>query len=124
MLVEVARIVRHGGRLVFIAFELDAQRIAVLLLWKDPVADYRPILARAGFEVLRYEQIPNWQDQVAAGFGAVVAQRDATAATSWRSEYGPDRASSLLSFSARWRGQPLERRAAACGDRPAKPGSG
>jgi hypothetical protein len=29
-----------------------------------------------GFEVARYDQIPNWSDQLAAGFGAVLEQRE------------------------------------------------
>lgn len=75
--VEVARILRMGGRFAFVAFELDAERIAALPVWADPVGDYRPLLEQTGFEVLNYEQIPHWQDQVSAGFGAVVAERDA-----------------------------------------------
>jgi len=74
-LVEVARILRPGGRFAFVAFELDAQRIAGLSLWSDPVGDYRHVLEQAGFEILRYEQIPNWQDHVNAGFGAVIAEQ-------------------------------------------------
>jgi hypothetical protein len=38
---------------------------------------YRPLLADSGFEILSYEQIPNWQDHVSAGFGAIVAEREA-----------------------------------------------
>jgi SAM-dependent methyltransferase len=76
-LIEVARILRPGRRFAFVAFELDATRIAGLPVWNDPVGDYRPVLEHAGFEVLRYDQTPDWQDQVTAGFGAVVAEREA-----------------------------------------------
>jgi ubiquinone/menaquinone biosynthesis C-methylase UbiE len=76
-LVEAARLLRRGGRFAFVAFELDAGRVAGLPVWDDPVGDYRPVLERAGFEVLSYEQIPDWQQQVTAGFGAVVAEREA-----------------------------------------------
>ena len=75
-LTEVARILRPGGRLAFVAFELDADRIAAAPVWDDPVGDYRPVLEHTGFETLRYDQIPNWRQHVAAGFGAVVAERD------------------------------------------------
>ena len=75
-LAEVARILRPGRRFAFVAFELDADRIAGLPVWSDPVGDYRPLLEQAGFGVVGYEQLPGWQDQVAAGFGAVVAERD------------------------------------------------
>jgi SAM-dependent methyltransferase len=76
-LTEVARILRRGRRFAFVAFELDAERIAALPAWADPVGDYRPILDETGFDVLSYEQIPHWQDHVAAGFGAVIAEREA-----------------------------------------------
>jgi ubiquinone/menaquinone biosynthesis C-methylase UbiE len=75
-LAEVARILRAGRRFAFVAFELDPERIAGLPVWDDPVPDYRPLLEQTGFDILSYEQIPNWQQQVAAGFGAVVKQRD------------------------------------------------
>ena len=74
---EIARILRPGGRFAFIAFELDAERIAGLPVWHDPVGDYRPLLERAGFRILRYEQIPGWQEDVAAGFGSIRNERDA-----------------------------------------------
>ena len=76
-LIEVARILRPGRRFAFVAFELDATRIAGLPVWNDPVGDYRPVLEHAGFETLSYEQTPNWQDQVTAGFGAIVAEQEA-----------------------------------------------
>jgi SAM-dependent methyltransferase len=73
---EVARILRPGGRFAFVAFELDPKRVAGLPFWEDAVPDYRPRLEQAGFDIVRYDQIPNWSDQVAAGFGAILAQRD------------------------------------------------
>jgi SAM-dependent methyltransferase len=73
---EIARILRRGRRLAFIAFELDPERIAGLPVWDDPIADYRPLLEETGFDVVRYDQIPNWEQHVTAGFGAVVAQRE------------------------------------------------
>jgi SAM-dependent methyltransferase len=74
---EVARILRPGRRFGFVAFELDAERVAGLPVWGDPVGDFRPLLDAAGFEVLRYEQISGWQDHVAEGFGAVAAEQEA-----------------------------------------------
>ena len=76
-LAEVARVIRPGGRFAFVAFELDAERVGDLPVWQDPVSDYRPLLKEAGFEVLSYEQIPDWQQQVSAGFGAILEEQDA-----------------------------------------------
>jgi SAM-dependent methyltransferase len=74
-LAEVARILRPGGRFAFVAFELDLDRASGL--WDDPVSDYRPLLEELGFGVDQYKQIPHWQEQVSAGFGAVLGEREA-----------------------------------------------
>jgi SAM-dependent methyltransferase len=75
-LAEVARILRPGGRFAFVAFELDPDQVAGLPFWEDAVSDYRPHLEQLGFDIDRYDQIPNWAAQVAAGFGAILAQRE------------------------------------------------
>jgi ubiquinone/menaquinone biosynthesis C-methylase UbiE len=75
-LAEIARIVRPGGRFAMVAFELDVDRVAGLPVWEDPVSDYRPILERVGFDLVVYDQLPRWQERVAAGFGAILAQRE------------------------------------------------
>ncbi|MGQ0831353.1 MAG: class I SAM-dependent methyltransferase [Microthrixaceae bacterium] len=74
---EMGRILRPGGRLALVAFELDPARVAHLPLWDDAVADYRPLLADAGFTVETYEQLPGWEAKVDAGYRAVVAQQGA-----------------------------------------------
>lgn len=74
-LAEIARIMRPGGRFAMVAFELDADRIAGLSVWDDPVSDYRPILERVGFDVVVYDQLQEWWDVVAAGYGAILANR-------------------------------------------------
>jgi len=73
---EIARVLRPGGRFALFAFELDPERVAGLPLWGDPVSDYRPLLEQAGFEVVRYDQLPNWSEQVAATYEAILAERD------------------------------------------------
>jgi ubiquinone/menaquinone biosynthesis C-methylase UbiE len=90
-LMEVARILRPGRRFAFVAFELDPERIADLPVWDDPIADYRPLLEQTGFDVLSYEQIPNWEEHVAAGFGAVIEQQAALEA-----ELGPAAAAATV----------------------------
>ena len=92
---EVARILRPGGRFAFVAFELDPGRVGGLPFWEDAVADYRPHLQRLGFEINGYEQIPNWADQVAAGFGAILAHRQALEA-----ELGPAAANATVMEAA------------------------
>ena len=79
-LVEVARIVRTGGRFAFVAFELDADKVEGMGVWEDPVGDYRPLLDEVGFDVLSYEPIPGWRESVTAGFGAAMAESDALTA--------------------------------------------
>jgi SAM-dependent methyltransferase len=77
---EVARILRPGGRLGFVAFELDAERlVGIDGVWDDPVGDYRPLLDARGFRVDLYEQISGWEEDVAAGFGAILDQIEALA---------------------------------------------
>ena len=77
---EVARIIRPDGRFGLVAFELDAPRLeGIEGVWEDPVGDYRPLLEASGFRVDLYEQIPGWEDDVAAGFGAVLDQEEALA---------------------------------------------
>jgi SAM-dependent methyltransferase len=75
---EFARIIHPGGRLAFAAFALDPQRSAALpVLNLDPVDDYRPLLARAGFHIDVYEETDAWFDRLTASYGAIVAARDA-----------------------------------------------
>jgi len=88
---EIARIIRPGGTLAFVAFELDAERVAGLPVWCDPVGDYTPFLASAGFEILQYDQLPGWRDQVMAGFSEVIAAQSAL-----RAELGLEAAEALV----------------------------
>jgi SAM-dependent methyltransferase len=74
---EIRRVLRPGGRLAFTAFELEASRVAGLPAWSDPVSDYRPLLERGGFRVLRYDELPGWCEQVTATFTAIIAARQA-----------------------------------------------
>lgn len=89
---EAARTLRPGGRLVFACFALDADRVRGLpVLGGDPIDDYRPLLDRAGFDVISYGETPAWRERLEATYGAVAAAKDAIAA-----EMGAGPAAALL----------------------------
>ena len=75
---EFARIIRPGGTLAFFAFELHPERARGLpVIGDDPVDDYRPLLDDAGFDVLQYDQTPNWHDRLFTAYRAVIDAQDA-----------------------------------------------
>lgn len=74
---EAARILRPGGRFVFTAFELDPVRVAGLpVLGADPVDDYRPLLAAAGFSIESYEETPGWPEPMRTAYQALLDAKD------------------------------------------------
>lgn len=75
---EAARVLRPGGRFVFTAFELDAERCAGLpILGDDAVSDYRAPLEEAGFTVDSYEQVPGWPEPMTMAYRALLDSREA-----------------------------------------------
>lgn len=76
-LAEIARVLRAGGRFAFACFELEAERVQGLPVFgTDPVGDYRPLLQDAGFEVLRYEESPDWERRVRSTYHAIIDAKD------------------------------------------------
>jgi SAM-dependent methyltransferase len=76
-MVEVARILRPGGRFVFTAYELDPERAAGLpVLGADPAGDYRPALIDAGFRVDLYEEAPGWPEPMTTTYSALLGARE------------------------------------------------
>jgi ubiquinone/menaquinone biosynthesis C-methylase UbiE len=74
---EAARILRAGGRFVFACFELAPERVAGLpVLGTDAVADYAPLLERAGFDVLAYDETPGWRERLTATYQGVLDAAD------------------------------------------------
>ena len=77
-LAEFARILKRGAKVGIVCFEVDPAKVAGLpVLGVDPVSDYMPLLADAGFEVVAYEETPGWVERVYGTFQAVVDAADA-----------------------------------------------
>ena len=80
-LAEFFRILRPGGTMAFIGFEVDpARAIGLPVLGVDPIIDYRPLMEDAGFVVDAYEETPGWEDRVYGVFGAIIEANEALAA--------------------------------------------
>lgn len=77
-IVEAARILRAGRRLVFTAFEVDPDRVASLPAFGvDPIDDYRPLLTEAGFSVEVYEEVPGWPEPMTTTYSALLNASEA-----------------------------------------------
>ena len=69
---EVARVLRAGGRFVFSGFEVNPSAVAGLpTLGVDPVSDFRPMLEAAGFDVESYDETVDWERHVRDTYEAV-----------------------------------------------------
>jgi len=80
-MVEAARILRPGGRLVCSTYELDAKQASGMpILGLDPVEDYRPILAKAGFRVESYEEVPGWPEPMTTAYSTILKAGEALSA--------------------------------------------
>jgi SAM-dependent methyltransferase len=77
-LTEFARVLRPGGRVAIVCFEVDPTKVGNLpVLGVDPIADYAPLLVDAGFTVDAYDETPGWEDRVYPTFSALVDASDA-----------------------------------------------
>lgn len=72
---EMARVLRPGARLAFMAFEVIADRVRDLpVLGDDPVGDFGPRMENAGFDVDTYEETPGWRARVMGAYQAILDQ--------------------------------------------------
>jgi len=89
---ECFRLMRAGGRLSIIAFEVDPTKVAgIEALGDDPIPNYQPHLEAAGFVVEIYEETTGWHERVHEAFSAIVDAGDALA-----SEMGDQAASAAV----------------------------
>jgi SAM-dependent methyltransferase len=80
-LAELQRILRPGGRIGIVCFEVDPSKVAGLpVLGVDPHPDYAPVLAAAGFAVEAYEETPGWASRVYGTFETLVDAANALVA--------------------------------------------
>jgi SAM-dependent methyltransferase len=77
-LMEFARILKPGGRLGIVCFEVDPEKVSgVPILGVDPVPNYSSLLTDAGFTIDIYEETPGWSERVYGSFGSLVEASDA-----------------------------------------------
>ena len=105
--VEAARILRPGARLVFTAFELDPKRAAGLPVFGvDPVENYCPLLTDGGFSIEAYEEVPGWPEPMTTTYSALL-----NASGALTQEMGQPAAASLFAeLSMTLQQQPYRRR--------------
>jgi SAM-dependent methyltransferase len=89
---EFVRILKPGGRVAIVCFEVDPSKVTGLPVFGvDPVADYAPLLTEVGLSIISYEETPGWADRVYPTFAALVDSADAL-----KAEMGEAAAASVL----------------------------
>ena len=114
-LAELLRVLRPGGPLAVICFEVDPVKAnGVPVLGVDPIPDYRPLLEQLGFVVELYEETPGWQERVYGAFAAIVDARDELRAEMGERAAGGAIAEAMLTVAVK----PYPARILAVGRRP------
>jgi SAM-dependent methyltransferase len=89
-LVEMARLLRPGGRLLLTGFEVDPARVAGFpVLGLDPVDDFNPLLSETGFELESYEESERWNERLLAAYDAVLEEAAALSSEMGERGYAP-----------------------------------
>lgn len=101
---EAARLLRPGARFVLTTWEHYTPS-RVVQPYRDPVADYRPLLTQAGFDIEAYEESPDWQRRDRA-----VIERTIEAETELREELGDEAASATVRIARGRLGEIQDRR--------------
>jgi SAM-dependent methyltransferase len=74
---EIARILRPGRRFVGTTFEVDVKVAATLgVAVNSDLADYRPVFEASGFDIVTYEETPDWAGRVRRTYQALLSERD------------------------------------------------
>lgn len=80
-LLEVARILKPGGRFVFTAFEVDPEAVrGYPVLGTDPVPDYPALIEGSGLAIEHYEETTGWRERLTATYQAVLDEQGALVA--------------------------------------------
>lgn len=104
-----------GGHLGIVCFEVDATKtVGVPVLGVDAVADYRPLLERAGLQIDLYQETPGWEERVYRTFQRVVDETDAITAEMGERAAAGILAEAMFTLAAR----PYPRRVLAVAHRP------
>jgi len=112
---EFFRILKPGGRLGIVCFEVDRERAAGLpVLGVDAVDDYAPLLDASGFVMAAYEETPGWADRVYPAFQSLVDHADALTAEMGERAAAGALSEAMLTVATR----PYPRRVLLCAERP------
>jgi ubiquinone/menaquinone biosynthesis C-methylase UbiE len=112
---EFFRILKPGGRVGIVCFEVDPAKVpGVPVLGLDPIADYTPLLHETGFTIDTYEETTGWAERVYPTFDALIDASDALTGEMGEPAAAGTLAEATLTVAVR----PYPRRVLIVGQRP------